>query len=166
MAGLHKSVSQNLSINSNLSLKAALQAGVHLLWCLTFTDCIPFVRVEAHWFHLHPVPQKKKKIQVNGKPTSVLYPDSVHSSNIYLWDTAVGLNVWSAVAVQASPGQEQYVDWCQKTLNGECNGAPLCNVWTNALVRRSQRTLYLQLREHSVWHMHTYFNIKVKVLVI
>lgn len=59
-----QAVSQNLSINSNLGLKAALQAGVHLLWCLTFTDCIPFVRVEAHWFHLHPVSQKEKKISM------------------------------------------------------------------------------------------------------
>lgn len=78
MAGLHKSVSQNLSINSNLSLKAALQAGVHLLWCLTFTDCIPFVRVEAHWFHLHPVPQKKKKSKLMGnQPLSYTQTQSI-----------------------------------------------------------------------------------------
>lgn len=64
-----QATSQNLSTNSDLSLQTALQAGVCLFRSLTFTDWIPLVPVEAHWFHLHPVPKKrhrrKSKLMVN-----------------------------------------------------------------------------------------------------
>lgn len=57
---------------------------------------------------------------------------------IYLWEAAVGLIVGRSVATQASPGHQENVEWRQKTLHRKCYGAPLCNIWTNTLVRGNE----------------------------